>query len=86
LNTLVATTTSSRCAYSRTSRPVISSEAPAEYMSAVSKTLTPSSTARRTIGRASASPSTHGRHSGVPKVIMPSATRETFSPLAPRFT
>jgi len=83
---LVATTISSRTAYSRSSRPVISSDAPAEYMFAVSNTLMPSSTARRTIGRASSSPSTQGRHSGVPKVIMPRAMREIFNPLAPRFT
>ena len=55
-------------------------------MGDVSNTLMPSSTARLTIGRASGSPSTQGRHSGVPNVIMPSAMRETLSPLAPRFT
>ena len=77
-------TTSSRVANSASKRPVISSDNPAEYMSAVSNRLMPSSNARRTMGRAAASSSTHGRQAGVPKVIMPSAMRETLRPLAPR--
>ena len=38
----------------------------AQHMSAVSNKLIPSSTARRTIGLAAASSSTHGRHWGEP--------------------
>ena len=37
-----------------------------EYMSAVSKKLIPSSTARRTTGRDASSSSVHGRHAEVP--------------------
>jgi hypothetical protein len=50
---LVASTYSSRRANSLpSSRPVMTSLAPSEYMSAVSKNVTPASTARRTIGSA----------------------------------
>ena len=60
--TLVATTYSSRMPKSfRSSRPVATSLPPSEYMSAVSKNVTPPSTARRTIGSAAASSSVHGR-------------------------
>ena len=45
LNTLVAITTSARRAYSLIARPRISSLAPSEYMSAVSKKLIPRSSA-----------------------------------------
>jgi DNA-binding response OmpR family regulator len=59
---------------------------PTEYMSAVSKKLMPSSTARCTKGRLCSSASTHGRHCGVPYVIIPRHNRDTFTPLFPRFT
>ena len=65
-NTLVASTTSSRSAYSRSHRPVTSSLAPSEYMSAVSKKLTPASTASRKNGSAPSASSTQGRQSGEP--------------------
>jgi hypothetical protein len=45
---------------------VISSDAPSEYMSAVSKKITPASTALRTSGRAASASSTHSRHVGEP--------------------
>ena len=64
--TFVAITTSSRRACRPSKRPVISSDTPSEYMSAVSKRLIPSSRARTTKGSASASGSTHGRHDGSP--------------------
>jgi hypothetical protein len=54
---LVATTISSRWAYSRNARPVISSLEPAEYTFAVSKKLIPASIARRKNGRAASSSS-----------------------------
>jgi hypothetical protein len=63
---LLATTTSSRRQNSRTKRPVSTSLSPAEYMSAVSKKLMPSSTARWTSGRLAPSSSTQGRQAGVP--------------------
>ncbi len=50
--TLVAITTSSRRAMSATARPKISSLDPAEYTFAVSKKLTPASSARAMNGRA----------------------------------
>ena len=53
--TLVAMTTSSRAPKSRSARPTISSLTPREYMSAVSKKLMPSSSARRMNGRLSSS-------------------------------
>ena len=66
LKTLVATTHSSRWANSLSARPVTSSLAPSEYMSAVSKKLMPASTALRKKGREAASSSTHGRQAGLP--------------------
>jgi hypothetical protein len=64
--TFVATTTSSREMYFGSSRPVATSLAPPEYTSAVSKNVMPPSTARRTIGSAPASSSTHGRSESLP--------------------
>ncbi len=61
LNTLVAITTSSRLARSFSARPVTSSLAPSEYMSAVSKKLIPASSACLKNGRLSSSSSTHSR-------------------------
>src|SRR6266567_7912002 len=52
-------------------------------MSAVSKKLTPTSTARRTIGSAASSRKIHGRDDGSPKLIMPRAIRETLRPDEP---
>ena len=66
LNTLVAITTSSRRAISFSARPVTSSLAPSEYMSAVSKKSIPSSSARLKKGRLSSGPFTHSRHLGSP--------------------
>ena len=61
-----------------------SSLAPCEYMSAVSKKVTPPSTARRTIGSAAASSRTQSRSlPPLPKLIMPRQIRETRSPVAP---
>ena len=62
LKTLVATTTSCRLAYSFSARPRISSLAPTEYMSAVSKKLMPRSSASRMNGRDASSSSTQSRH------------------------
>ena len=53
--TLVATTTSSRFAYSASARPSTVSLSPCEYMFAVSKKLMPCSSARRMKGRPDAS-------------------------------
>ncbi len=64
--TFVARTISSIRPYFRSARPVTSSLAPSEYMSAVSKKLMPASIARRKNGWACSSVSTHGRHAGVP--------------------
>src|SRR5437588_8054502 len=86
MNTLVATTTSSRPRYLPTRRPVATSLAPFEYVSAVSKKFTPPSTAARTIGSAASSSITHGRSLSLPKPIMPRPTRDTRRPVAPRFT
>ncbi len=52
-------------------------------MSAVSKKVTPASTARRTIGSAASSSSSHARCAGSPKPIMPRQIRDTFSPDEP---
>ncbi len=65
-NTFVAMTTSSREACRRSNLPVTSSLTPREYMSAVSKVLMPSSSARVTKGSAASSPSTHSRQAGSP--------------------
>src|SRR5262245_46682538 len=54
-------------------------------MSAVSKNVIPSSTARRRNGRLSSSVKIHGLHFGVPYVIVPRQIRETLRPLLPRF-
>ena len=51
--TLVATTTSSRCAISPSQWPVIVSLRPTEYTSAVSKKVTPASSAAAKCSRAS---------------------------------
>ncbi len=64
--TFVATTTSSRAMYFGSRRPVATSLAPPEYTSAVSKNVTPPSTARRTMGSAASSSSTHGRSESLP--------------------
>ena len=64
--TFVATTTSSREMNLRSSRPVATSLVPPEYTSAVSKNVTPPSTAMRTIGSAAASSRTHGRSESLP--------------------
>ena len=85
-NALVAMTTCSRVVKSRSARPRISSLAPREYMSAVSKKLMPASSARRTKGRLASSVSTHGRQSADPKVIAPRQRRETRRPVRPRLT
>jgi hypothetical protein len=45
---------------------VTSSLTPAEYMSAVSKKVTPASTARRTIGSAASADRNHGSSAGSP--------------------
>ena len=66
LKTLVATTHSFSRANSLSARPVTSSLAPSEYMSAVSKKLMPLSTARRKNGREAASSRTQGRQAGLP--------------------
>ena len=60
--TLVASTTCSILAYSRRALPVISSLAPNEYTSAVSKKLIPASMALRKKGMAACSSKTQGRH------------------------
>jgi hypothetical protein len=64
--TFVAITSSSRLSSFRSRRPVATSLAPCEYMSAVSKKVNPPSTARRTIGSAAASSSIHGRPESSP--------------------
>src|SRR5215470_5066586 len=84
--TFVATITWSRFAYSFSARPVTSSLTPREYMSAVSKKLTPHSSARLTNGLLAASSRVHGCHSGDPYVIMPRQIRETFRPVEPSRT
>ena len=86
MNTLVASTTSSRVRSLASRRPVAISLAPCEYVSAVSKNVMPPSTAARTIGSAACSSSTHGLSLSLPKLIIPRHTRETRRPLAPRFT
>jgi len=48
------------------SRPVISSVSPSEYTSAVSKNITPASTARATIGSAASSGRCHARSAVLP--------------------
>src|SRR5437868_5666126 len=84
--TLVAMTTSSRRASSRSARPVTSSLAPFEYMSAVSKKLIPPSMARTKKGRAASSSRTHERHFDDPYVMQPRQRRETLRPVLPRVT
>jgi hypothetical protein len=63
--TFVAITSSSRESSFGTRRPVTISLPPCEYMSAVSKNVTPPSTARRTIGSAAASSSIQGREAAL---------------------
>src|SRR5438876_2455796 len=48
--------------------------------------MIPPSTARLTIGSAAASSSAHSRLSCLPKLNIPRQTRETRSPVRPRFT
>src|SRR5438105_12621665 len=84
--TLVAMTTSSRRASSRSARPVTSSLAPFEYMSAVSKKLMPASIARTKNGRAASSSRTQERHFDEPYVMQPRQRRETLRPVLPRLT
>jgi hypothetical protein len=87
LKTLVAMTTRSRDGpNSFSARPVTSSLAPTEYISAVSKKLMPDSNARRKKGLLSSSSSTHSRHFFEPYVMVPRQIRETLSPVEPRFT
>jgi hypothetical protein len=74
---LVATTASSREVSLRTSFPVTTSLAPPAYMSAVSKNVIPCSIATRTIGSAACSSSTQASLEASPKLIIPSASRET---------
>src|SRR5262245_46859475 len=57
--------------------------APSEYMSAVSKKVTPESTALRTIGSAASSRSAQARSVGSPKLIIPRQIRDTFRPVCP---
>src|SRR3954447_3259202 len=83
--TFVAMTSSSRLPNSRSARPVTSSLAPSEYMSAVSKKLIPASMARLKNGRAASSSRIHGRHFDDPYVMHPRQTRETLRPVLPRF-
>jgi hypothetical protein len=83
---LVASTACSRVISLRSRRPVTSSLAPAAYISAVSKNVTPNSMARRTSGSAAASSSTHSRREVSPKLIIPSASRDTCSPVVPKRT
>ena len=84
--TLLATTTSDRSAMSLRAPPRISSLTPNEYISAVSKKLTPNSSARSMIGRLSSSVNIYGRHFLLPKVSVPRQIRDTLSPELPRFT
>src|SRR6266508_1694079 len=65
------------------SRPVISSLLPWLYTSAVSKNVTPCSTALRTIGSAVSSSTAHARIVLSPKLIMPMQIRETLTPAVP---
>jgi hypothetical protein len=78
---LVATTASSREISFRKRRPVTTSLAPSPYMSAVSKKVTPASIASLTIGSAPRSSRIQSRLEVSPKLIMPSASLETWSPL-----
>ena len=66
MNTLVAITASSRERYFGTSRPVATSLAPEEYVSAVSKKKIPASTAALMKGSVASSSSTHGRSLPLP--------------------
>ena len=84
MNTFVATTISSRLRNFGRMRPVATSLAPCEYVSAVSKKVTPPSTADFTIGSAAASSRTHGRSLLLPKLIMPRHTLDTRTPVRPR--
>ena len=58
--------------------------APPEYVSAVSKKVTPPSTAARTIGSAASSSMTQARSLSFPKPIMPRQILETRRPDVPR--
>jgi hypothetical protein len=69
-----------------TARPSTSSEAPAEYTSAVSKSVTPASRQMSTSRRASAAsvlPHAPNRGPLPPNVPAPNASAGTFSPDAP---
>src|SRR5580658_1672886 len=83
-NTLVAMTASSRVKYLLTSLPVTTSLAPRLYTSAVSKNVTPPSTAARTMGSVSSSLIDHGLSSLFPNAIMPRQIRETRRPDCPK--
>ena len=54
-----------------------------EYIFAVSKKLMPRSTARSTRSWPNASPRTHSRQSGSPKLMQPRQMRETSMPVEP---
>ena len=85
MKTLVAMTDSSRLRNFPTSRPVARSLAPAEYVSAVSKNVTPPSTAARTMGSAASSSMTQGRSLPFPNPIIPRQILETLRPDVPKF-
>jgi hypothetical protein len=78
----VATTWASR-SYSARAFPRTRSLSPFEYMLAVSKKLIPRSIARSTSSRPYASPLTHSRQSGSPKLIQPRQIFETSMPVDP---
>ena len=83
--TFVASTTSSRRAKSFRARPVISSLLPAEYTFAVSKKVTPASSASLMMRRAASSSSTHGwpPRDGSPQLMQPRVRADTWSPVRP---
>jgi len=77
----VATTLSSR--WPSSASPRTRSDSPFEYMLAVSKKFTPSSSARSTIAFPSSSSRTHSRQSESPKLIQPRQIFETVVPVLP---
>src|SRR5258708_37886615 len=84
LKTLVATTHSSSLAYSLSARPVTSSLAPREYISAVWQKVIPFSTAKRKKGREGGSSSTQGRQLGRAKPTQPKQRLQTRTAVLPR--
>src|SRR5262249_7145946 len=84
--TFVAITIWSRGLKSRSARPRISSLAPLEYTSAVSKKLMPHSRAVLTILRLARSLIVHRCHCGNPKDIVPRQIFEILRPAKPSFT